>query len=293
VVAGERFLRIVDPVRPRLVLFTNDALDFLWRNCSQPATLRSPVELRWLTMGNFRTLVCTVRASEFRGEPLLLGPVLISPGEPVDLTALWAVVFAYNESLHTQELTFVVEGEATIDSVTMSFPAAVITRSAAALVDEFRERLTRLGLSSSQVTRLSRDMRRQQKFNSAEFHSQSQAMYQRWLSQKTPQGLLEFYRKTVEPGILGRITENETRAAAGEPMLDDLSSDAFNALVKNWPRDAPITELIAGIKEQARAQYEELKRGYLGLSQKYKLKESVENSQPAVALSNLGTPMKG
>ena len=84
--------------------------------------------------------------------------------------------------------------------------------------------------------------------------------------------------------LLGNITAQEGMAGFAPCMFTNNPAESTNAIIKRWTggKKLKVDELCMVLKEGATAQFEELKRGYIGLSKKYIFKSYAAKSESTV-----------
>ena len=277
---SERFIRRIttDADNYSICLYTNDMLDFMLKRCAhgkQPSPIHVDATYQ---LTNMYALVCTMRAIDFEGHPLVPGPILLTRRQRAkDFIVLWHEICSDRRELKNAPLTFVTDGDdALIQSITEAFPSSLLFRCSLHLADNVKRRQRELGLSMDVVDSAG-DLKMQLAFKAEEFDSKSDIMYKRWASKakiaKCEPALklfMIYYKRQVHRVVKENVHERVV-AAGLEPGLTNNPAESTNSQLKRWNayKKTKIEELCTTLKDGVLGVYEELQRGYMGLSQKF------------------------
>lgn len=229
-------------------------------------------------------LVTTFRATEFESVPLLIGPILLTKRVRIeDYNTLWQDLCGRDGQLKTVSLTFITDGDdALIGSIRANFVASRMLRCTFHLTDNVRRKLTELNIPES--INIMADIMKQLLLNSGIFQSSSTKLYAEWNRKARQAGcakqmerFLNYYRTMVAPVVLQNMQENEQNRDI-DSNINNNPAESMNATLKRWVgrKKVDIDELCLALKEGILSQYEELHKGYLGLSHKYLSTSKVE-----------------
>ena len=133
--SSNKYLRriITDSDNFCVVLFTDDMIDFILKRCisQQGNSPVSPIHVdTTYRLTNMWALVCTMRATDFVGEPLVVGPILLTKRQRSrDFQALWDQLISCELSLQTSRLLFITDGDdALVQSISNCFPYSKLFR---------------------------------------------------------------------------------------------------------------------------------------------------------------------
>lgn len=258
-----------------ICLYTDDMIDFMKKGCLA-RQLPSPIHVdTTYNLTSMFALVTTFRATEFEGAPLLIGPILLTKRVRMeDYNTLWQDLCSKDGLFKTAPLTFVTDGDdALIGSIRENFVGSRMLRCTFHLIDNVRRKLTELAIPGS--VDVMGDMRKQLLFKTPVFQSSSTKMYTEWAIKAKDAGcskqmdrFVSYYKTMVMPVVLQNMEEGKREI---DQNINNNPAESMNATLKRWVgrKKVDVDELCQALKEGVLSQYEELHKGYLGLSHKY------------------------
>lgn len=153
-------------------LFTEDVVQTVLRTCGNNSVNKSPIHIdTTYNLTSSFAVICTIRATEFEGNPLMVGPILLTNRERAeDITILWDNLISKCPQLRQQCLAFVTDGDhAIINSLKASFPSSFYFRCMLHLSENVRRKMSEIGLNSKLVKMIMIDMKDLQQLDSHSF----------------------------------------------------------------------------------------------------------------------------
>ena len=287
--ADVRYIRRVttDPDNHSVVLFTDEMIEFIERHCGR-TTNKSPIHVdTTYNLTNGYAVICTLRAIDFEGDPLLLGPILVTKRQrECDISILWNAIIKANSKLRDLDLVFVTDGDDSIvNSIKNAFNRPTLFRCRLHLLANLKQRLSQMG-GTTKLNRLITTS-----FNDLinaetveQFITMSKLNNDKWkqvakdcgVAEKTFDGFMKYYHKWIGPVIRHNIVQITAAAGMLFKIFDNNPAESINAIVKGWCQNQklPIDQLVSTLKTGSVGLYEELKRGYIQMSRKFISKDS-------------------
>lgn len=289
--SSNKYLRriITDSDNFCVVLFTDDMIDFILKRCisQQGNSPVSPIHVdTTYRLTNMWALVCTMRATDFVGEPLVVGPILLTKRQRSrDFQALWDQLISCEKSLQTSRLLFITDGDdALVQSISNCFPYSKLFRCRLHLYGNVERKLKDYNIPA---TRIMFDVKNMFKYHSSDYHQKLCQVYQDWstyaksngYSSNSIDGFLRYFRRSVEPVIHANLDEQVELAGLCSNVSNN-PAESTNAMLKRWCKGSHDIDVVClDLKEGVMALFAELDKGFRGISQKFISEAGQEPSQ--------------
>ena len=151
--SGDSFIRTITITQDNtaICLFSDEQAQFLLHHCTSKSDERQPVHVDvTFNVTDMFLLVMTMRAPMFEGNPLLVGPMLLTKRQRAsDYAILWKELVSKVSELENEQIIFITDGEeAVIKSLEKTFTNSLLFRCTSHLKDNIRRKLTEIGIPS-------------------------------------------------------------------------------------------------------------------------------------------------
>lgn len=285
--ASKAFVRSIVKTEDNLAvcLFTDDQLSLLEKYCSDRSNRCSPIHVDLtFKLTDMYALIFTMRATDCEGDPILLGPVLLTQRcRERDYSILCDQILQKRPQLAHTHLVFVTDGEEGIIKSLQKFQCATLFRCIEHLKDNVNDNGVKHGLSPGMLTIIKRDMvEKQIYFAESSFQRESSKLYDDWLStaqynycDQQMQNFIKYYKERVEKVLMKNIISQIKQAGFLKPF-DNNAAESLNAKLKNFLNyeKHQIHELVDELEKFVAMQADELCKKDGNLSHQYILRPS-------------------
>ena len=278
--SSKKYVRrlVTDADNFSVVLYTDDMCDFLLKRCQ--ISLDAPYSPIFVDttykLTNMWALVCTMRATDFIGHPLVVGPILLTKRQRVkDFSVLWEQLLRTEKQLKTSRLVFITDGdEALMQSIGTMFPHSQQYRCRLHLYGNIERKLFQMGIPSQNVMK---DVKAAFGFQATQFQKQICDMYSRWedlakvhniISSSAIKGFINYFQRVMEPVLLTNL--DETLEQSGLYDVNNNPAESTNAMLKRWCKGSQSVDSVCqALGDGIQAQFIEMEKGFRGVSQKF------------------------
>ena len=183
---GKEYIRRITTTADNysICLYSDEMVDYITKRCTSTAIVISPIHVDvTYNLTNMYALITTLRAVDFEGEPLLIGPILLTKRlRNTDLSVLWGDLSA-KLKLKMEQLTFITDGdERLIKSICDRFPTSRIFCCVLHLIDNVNRRLSSYSMPKRITTTVINHLKEQLTLPLSDFRERSTEIYTHWES---------------------------------------------------------------------------------------------------------------
>ena len=227
-----------DPDSPSIVLFRNSQIDFMKRHCGKTSK-ESPIHVdTTYNLTNGYAVDCTLRAVDFEGHPLILGPIIITKRQrECDLTVLWLTIIKANPKLRDINLVVATDGdESIVNSIRNTFHSVTLFRC--------RLHVLKMGgtvqFNNSVITRSFQQQIQAETVQ--ELLEVNECNYSDWrksvckcsITTRTTENLIKYFQRSIYPVLRSNIIQITQAAGTLYTLFDNNPSESVYAVVKGW-----------------------------------------------------------
>ena len=220
------------------MLFWNLQFDFIKRHCGKTAN-KSLIHVdTTYNLTNGYAVDCTLRAVDFEGHPLILGPIIITKRQrECDLTVLWLTIIKANPKLRDINLVVATDGdESIVNSIRNTFHSVTLFRC--------RLHVLKMGgtvqFNNSVITRSFQQQIQAETVQ--ELLEVNERNYSDWrksvskcsITTRTTENLIKYFQRSIYPVLRSNIIQITQAAGMLHTLYDNNSSESVNAVVKGW-----------------------------------------------------------
>lgn len=261
----------------------NESLSVIYIDCTYNLT-------------NYYALVTSIKCDLFTGDPLVLGPILLTKRRHAEDYALLLSELEKGFCDHLNQFYIVTDGEeGLVKAVRQMLPNATLLRCAQHLNDNLKRKARELELPSAIITEICKMVKNQYTYGTVTFESQIAEDIRRWeeLSKDSAcepkmARFITYFSKYISPVIGENLTSRHSFCGVVTPLTNH-AAESVNAVIKKATGEKnSVDHLVMALKEMSGTQSYELKRGFEGTSQKFILKqhepEVPEDDQPSFSI---------
>ena len=277
---SEKFIRRLTITEDsyNIVLYTDEQVQYLCNNLK--ATIHVDITFNLSeNPTNMYGLVTTIRAHQYKGDPLLLGPILLTTKQrSKDYITLWQDMCSNNPKLSGLSV-FVTDGEsALMNSIQQTFPDAHLLRCMLHLTDNCKLKAKESQLPEAIVSEVIRQLMLSTPFSFKEDAEKSAAALQKLASQekveKSMEKFLKYYRRNTLPTIFENLVDNLIGIGVDVLQRTNNPSESMNNKIKKHiTSGSKVDKVCQDLKSIALAQNEELRKAAKHMSHQYIQKE--------------------
>lgn len=248
------------------------------------------------SLSNMFAMVTTIRATEFVGDPIIIGPILLTTRQRQhDFRVLWHEIAHQVPEVMQANLTFVTDGDqALTKSISEAFPLAHLFRCTLHIRDNVKNKASDCNIAPQLIKQISRDTNNMFSFSGYNFHESCNSVFDSWrnsaqainCSAQVEKFITSYFQKAVMRVIYENINERVKGAGHEDMSMTNNCAESMNAMLKAWcGTNNTIDELCLKLKKGTSMLYEEMDKGHLQLSQRFILKSKPDTTPAIDAMS--------
>lgn len=232
-------------------------------------------------LSNYYALVTSVKCDLFVGDPLLLGPILLTKRQRSgDYGELWYEIARRFANFDGAEIVCVTDGEESLmKAIRDHLPNTTFLRCSQHLIDNARRKALEFGLPRKLIATIVKSMKDQFLLHWATFDDEQRRLIDEWRTPAATYGcdtalakFLSYYEKKITPVIASNLVTRYPTFGLTSPITNHCA-ESMNAAIKRCTgENNKLCDLVASLKDFSKSQSNELRNGLLGKSQKYILK---------------------
>lgn len=231
-------------------------------------------------LADFFLLVTSVRCDLFIGEPLVLGPLLLTKRQKAEDYDVLCTKVAKQFGEHAQVLYFITDGEeALIKALKSSFPYAHFLRCSQHLIENMKRKAAEIGLPAQVCSMITKDITKQYDFQWASYDDQTDQQIQGWMEMakslgcdKLVEKFIIYFKRKIAPVVMENLSCLHSHNGILTPISNH-AAESVNAMIKRTTgKKNKVADLVVALKDMVLSQSTELSRGFSGISQKFMLK---------------------
>ena len=285
--SAERFMRrfTLTDDSYSLALFTDDQLQYLADHPDAAIHVDTTFNISKKPT-NMYALITTIRACEFKGDPLLLGPILLTTRRRErDYAVLWQEIIGREPRLCKLN-TFVTNGEeAMIKSIQGCFTDLYLVRCMIHLNDNCRSKAREFLLPPRIIDTVMKSISDLVMAKRVEFDALAEEAIKQWtvsaLAEKVGDKMgkfIKYFRRQVLPVLLPNLQDSLELAGVNVVQRNNNPAESMNAKVKrNITSGEKVDKICQELKIMALAQTEEMRKASRNLSHVFVKKVEVSS----------------
>lgn len=278
---GQHFIRSIQHTHDNLTvcLFTDHQIDLMEQYCTNTGDKYSPVHVdTTFKLTNMYALIFTIRAVDCEGDPILLGPVLLTQRRrEVHYRVLADEIIKHRPSLKHLPLLFITDGEDAIINSLSTFEGRTMFRCINHLKDNIKDQCYKFSINKEIENMIIKDIDILLLEHTDCFKVLAEKTYQKWLTAADATGcskkmkmFIQYHRAHIEDVVAKNNIRHLSVCGFHKPF-DNNVSESLNAKLKNFLQKTSLAVhvLVDELQQFTMHQSEELKKMENNLSQQY------------------------
>lgn len=279
-----------------ITLYYQDQMDFLRGKFFDNTTV-SPVVIYidcTYNLTDYYALVTSVRCDLFVGDPLVIGPILLTKRrQAADYLELFREISRHVGEDHGVMFAVTDGEDGIIKALESAMPGLTLLRCGLHLSDNVVRKAREMVIPETIVDQIRKCHKQQFEYSQTTFDDQIAQDYDRWsiiAAEKgcvlTMQRFISYYKKKIAPVVAQNLQSLHLNHGVVTPISNQ-PAESVNSMIKRCTGEKnKVDSLIGLLKEHMACQSYELKRGFSGLSQKFILRNLDEELNDEIEVSD-------